>query len=103
MSENTTTTVRTLTDAEAASYAGKPTHRAAVDVEINTDGRATVGRANTIHRADVWTYRNIRGESVGKVVFVGCGSKRYRNTGGTGGATAASSRYDVECAKCLAH
>lgn len=94
------TTTRPATPAETEGNATKPAHKHVVTVEINTDGRATVGRANTIHRAEVWTYQNAYGESVGRTVNVFCGAERYRNA--RSAATAAPQRYDVDCARCLA-
>lgn len=95
-----TTTTRPATDAERAADEHKPAHRLTVTVEINTDGRATVGRATTVHRAEVWTYLNGYGESVGSIVTVGCGAERYR--GGRSRANAVSGRYDIDCTRCLA-
>ena len=103
MNATATITTRPVTAAEAEVDAHKPTHRRAVTVEINTDGRATIGRAKTVHRATVWTYLNSHDESTGRLVFVDCGSRRYRNTDGKGDtATATSPRYDVDCTRCLA-
>lgn len=96
------TAARPLTAAEAAEYAGLPTHKVAVTVEVNTDGRATLGRAHTVHLAEVTTWKNAYGESVGRSAWVSCGSRRYRNAGGKAQPTVQSGRYDVDCAKCLA-
>jgi hypothetical protein len=95
-----TKTSRPATAAEIAADAHKPAHRQVTTVEENTDGRATVGRAKTIHRAHVTTYLNHRDESIGSIVTVGCGAERYRNN--RSAATATSTRYAVDCTRCLA-
>lgn len=101
MTQTETTTRRPATIAEIAATAGRPAHRQVVEVETNTDGRATIGRAKTVHRATVVTSRNVHGESIGRIATVDCGSRRYRNTGGKGDTvTVVSARYDIDCEKC---
>lgn len=99
----TTKTSRPATAAEIAATAGRPAHKQVVTVETDTDGRATLGKAKTVHRATIIRDLNAHGETVGKVVMVGCGSRLYRNAAGKAQPTATSNRYDVDCAKCLAH
>lgn len=98
-----TITTRPATDAERAATAHLPAHKQVETVETNTDGRATIGRANTIHRATIERDLNAYGESVGRTVYVECGSRRYRNASGKAQPTAAPQRYAVDCAKCLEH
>lgn len=98
----TAITTRPATEAEIAADAHKPAHKRVVTVETNTDGRATIGRANTIHRATVVTFRGAHGQSVGRQVYVSCGSRQYRNAGGKGQPSVTADRYEVDCAKCLA-
>lgn len=99
---NNAITTRPATPAEIAAddEARRPAHKRTVTVETNADARAVVGRAKTIHRATVTTHLNAHGESVGRVANVWCGAERYRNA--RSAATAVSSRYDVDCAKCIA-
>jgi hypothetical protein len=98
---NATVTIRPATAAEIAADASKPEHKRTATVETNEDGRATVGKAKTVHRATVTRYLNAYGESVGKTVAVYCGAERYRNA--RSAASAVSSRYEIDCAKCLGH
>jgi hypothetical protein len=93
-------TTRPATAAEIAADAHLPAHKRTATVETNTDGRATVGRANTIHRAEVIRHLNEYGDQVGGLVLVGCGAERYRNARSR--ATAAPQRYEVDCARCAA-
>lgn len=94
-----TTTRRPATPAEITADAHKPAHRQAVTVEENTDARAVVGKAHTVHRAHVTTYLNTHDEPVGSIVVVGCGAERYR--GSRSHASKVAQRYDVDCARCL--
>jgi hypothetical protein len=93
-------TSRPASPAETAAAAHLPAHKQPVTVETNEDGRATVGRANTVHRATVITDLNAYGEPVGRLVLVSCGAERYRNA--RSAASATSPRYDVDCDRCLA-
>jgi hypothetical protein len=102
---NATVTARPATAAEIAAdeEQGLPAHKRVVTVEEDTDGRATIGRANTVHRATVVRRLNAYGEGVGTTVYVECGSRRYRNAGGKGQASRAPKHYEITCEKCLEH
>lgn len=100
MADTTSTRPATAAEIAADTEARRPAHKCTATVETTTDGRATVGKAHTVHRATVTTHRNAYGESVGRTVNVWCGAERYRNC--RSAATATSARYAVDCAKCLA-
>ncbi len=100
---NENITRRPATADEIAARPARFASERVVTVEVNTDGRATLGKAHTIHLATVHSYLNADGEVVRQhAEYVGCGSQRYRNAGGKGQPTARGNRYAVDCAKCLA-
>jgi hypothetical protein len=90
--------IRTATPAEIATTSHLPVHKQIVEVEINNDGRAVVGKAKTVHAAVVWTYLNVYGDPIGSTTSVSCGAERYRNA--RSAATKVSNRYAVDCNKC---
>lgn len=68
--------------------------------EITTEGRATVGRATTVHKAKITAW--VQGDKViGREVRVSCGAARVR--GMRNAETVQKFTTPVDCAKCLAH